>query len=90
LTNSAAAAQLWSPPNAYRGPLWQFIKTIRLYGTFRGPTAFTTKYLNFYFVLFHYFLVQLTDTISVEPSPESVQLGVRVCAMGLSILKIYI
>jgi len=35
--------------------------------------AFTTKYRNFF--LFHYLLVPPADTISAEPSPESLQLG---------------
>jgi len=35
--------------------------------------AFTTKYPNFLFFLFHYFLVPFADTISTEPSPESHQ-----------------
>ena len=35
--------------------------------------AFTTKYPNFLFVFFIIFLVPFVDTISTEPSPESLQ-----------------
>jgi len=33
----------------------------------------TTEYHNFFFFLFHYFLVPFADTISTEPLPESLQ-----------------
>jgi len=48
----------------------------------------TTKYLHFF--LISLFLVPLADTISAEPSPESLQLGVCVCAGRLGILEMYI
>jgi len=35
--------------------------------------TFTTKYPNFLFFSFHYFLVPFAGTISIEPSPESLQ-----------------
>jgi len=40
--------------------------------------AVTTKYPNHLVFLFHYFLVPLADTISAEPSPESLQ-SLRLC-----------
>jgi len=52
--------------------------------------AFTTKYQIFHFVLFHYFLVPHTGTISAEPSPESLQLGRFIFVQELDILKMCI
>jgi len=73
---SAVAAQLWAPKNAYRAPLMVISKKrLRRCFTSRGRMALATKYLNFYFFLFHYFLVPLANPISAEPSPESLPLG---------------
>ena len=44
----------------------------------------------FYFFLFHYFLVPLADTFSVEPSPESLHLGASYLCRGLDIRNICI
>jgi len=54
--------------------------------------AFTTKFSDFifsYFIIF-FFFVPLVDIILAEPSPQSLQLGLRICSRGLGILKIYI
>jgi len=54
--------------------------------------AFTTNYPKFLFFLISlFFSVLLEDTISVEPSPESLQFrGLYVRARCLDILKMYI
>jgi len=48
-------------------------KIFRHYGTSRDQMAFTTKYPNFSFFLFHHFLVPFANTISPELMPESLQ-----------------
>jgi len=50
-----------------------FKKIFRHYGASRDQMAFTTKYPNFLFFVFHHFLVTFADTILTEPMPQSLQ-----------------
>jgi len=59
-----------------------FIKRFRRYGTFRGRMVITTKYHNFHFFLFRYYLVPLADTISAETVDRKSSVGGFVFVQG--------
>jgi len=44
--------------------------------------AFKTKYPDFLFLLTHYFLLPLADTISAKPWPENFLLGAFMFVQG--------
>jgi len=70
LPDSAVAAQIFPPKMLTGAPSGDFS---------RGQMSFATKCRNFLlFSLLHYLLVPFADTISTEPSPESLQCHLHV------------